>query len=80
LVLAVTPTLALVAVLRAGDVRMALANLGGQTSSMAPVGPLVYVFVIMGFISYAGLPFWFILMGRAFLSGRIPLVAAAVAV
>lgn len=77
--LAVTPTLALVAMLRAGDVGIALANLSGQTSGMAPVNPLVYVFVIMGFISYAGLPFWFILMGRMFLAGRIPLAAAGVA-
>jgi hypothetical protein len=71
LLLAVTPTLALVAVLRAGDVGMALANLGGQTSGMAPVSPLIYAFVIMGFISYAGLPVWFILMGRLFLANRL---------
>jgi hypothetical protein len=78
--LGLTPTLALLAVFRASDVGVALANLGGQTSGMAPVSPLVYAFVIMGFISYAGLPFWFILMGRTFLSGRIPLAAATVAV
>lgn len=80
LLLAVPPTLALVAVLRSDNVAMVLASLGGQTTGMAPVSPIVYVFVILGFLSYAGLPFWFILIGRTFLSGRIPLATTTAVV
>jgi hypothetical protein len=33
----------------------------------------------MGFISYAGLPIWFIALGRLFLSGRLGLPTEAIA-
>ena len=77
LLLAITPTLALVAVLRAGNVAAALASFGGQSAGAVAVSPLAYVFVILGAISYAGLPFWFILIGRVILLGRWPMVAAS---
>jgi hypothetical protein len=78
LLLAVTPTLALVAVLRAGNVATVLFSLSGQSTGATAVSPLVYAFVALGAISYAGLPLWFILMARLILSGRwSPAVAAA---
>lgn len=80
LLIAITPTLALVAVLRANNVATVLMNLGGQSAGAASVSPLVYGFVILGMLSYAALPVWFILIGRTFLSGRIPLAVAAAAV
>jgi len=80
LLLAVAPTLALMAVWRAGNVATALASLGGQSTGTAATSPLVYAFVILGAISYAGLPFWFILMGRLFASGKLGLAVGAVVV
>jgi len=78
LLLAVIPSLALVAVLRAGNVAAVLASLGGSATTV-PASPLVYAFVILGAISYAGLPFWFMLIGRTILSGRLSLAVVAAA-
>ena len=77
LLLAIAPTLALVAVLRAGNVATVLTSLGGQSTGAVALSPLVYAFIVLGAVSYAGLPFWFILMGRVFLSGRWPVAAPA---
>ena len=77
LLLAIAPTLALVAVLRAGNVATVLTSLGGQSTGAVALSPLVYAFIVLGAVSYAGLPFWFILMGRVFLSGRWQVAAPA---
>jgi len=39
--------------------------------------PIMVVF-LLGFISYAGLPVWFILVGRLFLTARLAMPAGAV--
>jgi hypothetical protein len=80
ILLALTPTLALVAMFRAGSVANALAALGGQSAGAAQISPLAYAFVVLGLISYAAMPIWYIWVGRLFLSGKVGLtIAAAVA-
>lgn len=76
LLLAITPTLALVAMFRADRVAAALSGMAGQAA--LPLSPLAYVFMALGAISYAALPLWLIWVGRLFLSGRLgaPVVAA----
>jgi hypothetical protein len=69
ILLAITPTLALVAVARPGNIATVLGGMAGQATA-SPISPLVYVFVVMGFISYAGLPFWFVALGRLFVAGQ----------
>ena len=80
LLLAIAPTLALMAVLRAGNVASVLTSLGGQSTGATVVSPVFYAFAILAAISYAGLPFWFILVGRIILSGRWTVATAAGAV
>lgn len=70
ILLGVTPTLALLAVFRANSVANALNGMAGQTAAGGQTNPMVYVLFMLGFISYAGLPIWFILIGRLFLSDR----------
>ena len=70
ILLGVTPTLALLAVFRANSVANALNGMAGQTAAGGQTNPMVYVPFMLGFISYAGLPIWFILIGRLFLSDR----------
>jgi hypothetical protein len=77
--LGLTPTLALFMMTRADRVAALLVNMGNATAGFQ-AGPLVYVSLALGFISYAGLPVWFILMGRLFLSGRLVMLSAPVAV
>ena len=77
ILLGVTPTLALVAVLRADNIASALTAMSGQTAAGGQTSPLVYVLFILGFISYAGLPIWFIIMGRLFVSGRLSTAVVA---
>ena len=79
LLLALSPTLALVAVFRVGNVATMLTSFGGQSAGAAPVSPLVYAFVIVGAISYAALPVFLIVLGRLFLSGRPGMLIASVA-
>ncbi len=77
LLLAIAPTLALVAVLRAGNVASVLTSLGGQSTGATAVSPVFYAFAILAAISYAGLPVWFILVGRIILLGRWSMAAAS---
>jgi hypothetical protein len=74
LLLAVTPTFALLAMFRAGSVATALSGMAGQMA--APLSLPAYVFLALGFISYAALPFWIMWVGRLFLSGRLGIPAA----
>jgi hypothetical protein len=78
LALGLMPTLTLVMTLRADRVAAVLASMGNATAGFQ-AGPLVYVLLALGFISYAGLPMWFILMGRLFLSDRLGGIASVVA-
>jgi len=64
----VTPTLALLAVLRAESVANALNALGGQPGGTPP-SALAMVFIVLGGFSYAA-------MGRLFLAGQVGLPAA----
>ena len=75
LALSVTPTLALLTVLRAESVANALNAMGGQTGGTPP-GALAMVFVVLGGLSYAAMPLWTIWLGRLFLEGRMGLPAA----
>ncbi len=77
ILLGLTPTLALAAVLRADSIANALSGMAGQTAAGGQTSPLIYVLFTLGFISYAGLPVWFILIGRLFLVGRASISAAA---
>lgn len=75
LALSVTPTLALLTVLRAESVANALNAMGGQTGGTPP-GALAMVFVVLGGLSYAAMPLWIIWLGRLFLAARVGLPAA----
>jgi hypothetical protein len=70
IVLSLTPTLALIAVLRAENIANVLTGMAGQATG-SQLSPLVYLFFALGFISYAGLPLWFIWIGRSILSGAL---------
>jgi len=78
LLLAVAPSLILLATLRVSSVVTVLNSFADPSSLNGQASPLVYVFVILGMISYAGLPFWFIQMGRLALLGRMAVAAVAV--
>ena len=78
ILLGATPTLALVAVLRADNIAGALTAMSGQSANVGQANPLVYILFTLGFISYAGLPIWFILIGRLFVSGRSLISAGTV--
>ena len=78
LALGLMPTLTLVMTLRTDRVAAVLVSMGNATAGFQ-AGPLVYVLLALGFISYAGLPMWFILMGRLFLSDRLGGIASVVA-
>ncbi len=75
--LSVTPTLALLAVLRADSVANALNAMGGQTTAGIQVSPLAMVFIVLGGLSYAAMPLWIVWLGRLFLAARVGLPAAA---
>jgi hypothetical protein len=78
ILLALTPTLALVALFRAGSVADAMASLGGLSTGAAQISPLAYAFVVLGLISYAAMPIWYVWVGRLFLSGRVGLTVVVV--
>ncbi len=78
LLLAVTPSLIILATLRVSSVVTVLNSFAEPSSFTGQASPLFYAVVVLGMVSYAGLPFWFIQMGRLALMGRG--AAAAVAV
>ena len=78
LLLAVTPSLIILATLRVSSVVTVLNSFAEPSSFTGQASPLIYAVVVLGMVSYAGLPFWFIQMGRLALMGRV--AAAAVAV
>lgn len=79
ILLALTPSLALLAVLRAGSIARALEAMAGQTAAEFQMNPLVVVIFVLGGLSYAGMPFWFIWMGRLFATGKLSLLTEVVA-
>lgn len=78
ILLAIAPSLALLAVFRLESIANGLTSMAGAAGGFQMSLPIMAVF-LMGFISYAGLPVWFILIGRLFLTSRLSL-AAGVAV
>lgn len=78
ILLAITPALALLAVFRLESIATGLTGMAGQTGSFQMSLPVTVIF-LLGFISYAGLPVWFIAMGRLLASGRLSLPAGALA-
>ena len=77
LLLAVTPSLILLATLRTSSVVAVLNSFAAPSSFTGQASPLFYAVVVLGMISYAGLPFWFIQMGRLFLLSRVATAATA---
>jgi hypothetical protein len=75
--LALTPVVGLIAVFRAGSVANALAAMGGQSAGAVQISPLAYAFVVLGLMSYAAMPIWYVWIGRLFLSGKVGLSVAA---
>lgn len=64
----ITPTLALIAVFRTDSIASMLTGLAGEAGSQ--ISPLGYALLLLGGLSYAALPVWFLLVGRLFVSGR----------
>ena len=79
ILLAVTPSLALLAVFRLENIANGLTGMTGQTTGFQMSLPMMVVF-LLGFVSYAGLPIWFIALGRLFTSGRFGLAVGALSV
>ena len=77
ILLAITPSLALLAVFRLESIANGLTNMAGQSSGFQMSLPVMVIF-LLGFISYAGLPVWFILVGRLFLTNRVGQAVGAV--
>lgn len=75
LLLAVTPSLILPATMRVSNVVAVLNSFADPSSFTGQASPLFYVVVVLGMVSYAGLPLWFVQMGRVFLSGRVAAIA-----
>lgn len=75
ILLGVFPVLLLPALLSVERVGNALNGM----ASGSVAGPGLMLASAIGFICYGGLPVWFILMGRLFLSGRLAVTPAALA-
>lgn len=75
IILGIVPTLALPFALRPESLALTLSALAGQASTTVQLSPLVYLLFTLGFISYAGMPVWFIWIGRAMLTGRVDVLA-----
>lgn len=73
ILLGVFPALLLPLVMSPGRIEGALTGMAGG----AAVSPGMMLVMVVGFVCYGGLPVWFILMGRLFLSGRFQVSAAA---
>jgi hypothetical protein len=69
--LGLTPALSLVFMLRADAIAANMAGMAGQATAGFQINPLVIVFIGLGVLSYAGLPVWYIAVGRLFLSPRL---------
>lgn len=68
----ITPTLALIAVFRTDSIASMLTGLVSEAGSQ--ISPLGYALLLLGGLSYAALPVWFLLVGRLFVSGRFSIL------
>ena len=69
--LGLTPTIILVLLLRIGAVANVLSAMASPSAAGFQMNPVVMALTLLGLISYAGLPVWFIAMGRLFATGRV---------
>lgn len=69
--LGLTPTIILVLLLRVDAVANVLTAMASPTAAGFQMNPVVMALTALGMISYAGLPFWFIAVGRLFATGRV---------
>ena len=69
--LGLTPTIILVLLLRVDAVASVLTAMANPTAADFQMNPVVMALTALGMISYAGLPFWFIAVGRLFATGRV---------
>jgi hypothetical protein len=69
--LGLTPTIILVLLLRVDAVANVLSAMASPTAAGFQMNPVVMALTALGMISYAGLPFWFIAVGRLFATGRV---------
>lgn len=74
--LGLTPSLALITVPRADAIARSLQDMAGQAAGfhMSPASIIVFV---LGAVSYAGLPFWFIFAGRLFTTNQLAVSVVA---
>lgn len=76
--LGLTPTLILTLLLRIDTVVNVLTATTTPSAAGFQMTPVVLALVALGAISYAGLPFWFIAVGRLFASGALGVSAGRV--
>jgi hypothetical protein len=70
ILLGLTPSLALIFVPRADVIARALEGMAGQSAGFQ-MSPLLTIVFALGALSYAGLPVWFILIGRLVATNQI---------
>ena len=68
--LGLSPTIILILLLRIDAVANVLNAMANPTAAGFQMNPVVMALIALGMISYAGLPIWFIAVGRLFATGR----------
>ena len=68
--LGLSPTIILILLLRIDAVANVLNAMANPTAAGFQMNPVVMALTALGMISYAGLPIWFIAVGRLFATGR----------
>lgn len=76
ILLGLTPSLALILVPRADAIAHTLEGMAGQSAGFQ-MSPALMVVFGLGALSYAGIPFWFILIGRLFATHQLAVPAVA---
>lgn len=69
--LGLSPTIILILLLRVDAVANVLTAMANPTAAGFQMNPIVMALTALGMISYAGLPVWFIAVGRLFATGRV---------
>ena len=69
--LGLSPTIILVLLLRVDAVANILTAMANPAAAGFQMNPVVMTLIALGMISYAGLPVWFIAVGRLFATGRV---------
>ena len=70
ILLGITPSLALIFVPRVEVIARSLESMAGQSAGFQ-MSPFLIAAFVLGGLSYAGLPVWFILMGRLFAVNQV---------